>query len=298
MRIQDFAELLFLGAIWGASFILIKWAAPELGIFALVEIRAIGATLLLIPFVFIKRQQKDLIQYWRQLLIVGLINTAIPFCLFNYGLLHIEAGLAAILNGTAPMFGVLVAYLYLKETIGWWGLMGMLMGFAGVVLISYEQSTNADASIIPVLAILLATLCYGIAASYLKTKLSHVKPFAIAGGSQFFASLVLLPFALLNLPKAMPSVLAMSSTLVLAFVCTGLAYVLYFDLIAKIGAARALTVGYLVPLFGVFWGYIILHESLSATELTGGGLVLLGVMLATNVLARFKRKSPIVISKS
>lgn len=297
MRIQDFAELLFLGAIWGASFILIKWAAPELGIFALVEIRAIGATLLLIPFVFIKRQQKDLIQYWRQLLIVGLINTAIPFCLFNYGLLHIEAGLAAILNGTAPMFGVLVAYLYLKETIGWWGLVGMLVGFAGVVLISYEQSTNADASIVPVLAILLATLCYGIAASYLKTKLSHVKPFAIAGGSQFFASLVLLPFALLNLPEAMPSVLAMSSALVLAFVCTGLAYVLYFDLIAKIGAARALTVGYLVPLFGVFWGYIILQESLSATELTGGGLVLLGVMLATNVLARFKRKSPVVISK-
>lgn len=297
MRAQDFAELLFLGGIWGASFILIKWAAPELGVFALVEIRAVGATLLLIPFVFIKRQQKDLFQYWPQLLIVGLINTAIPFCLFNYSLLHIEAGLAAILNGTAPMFGVLIAYLYVKETIGWWGLVGMLVGFAGVVLISYEQTVGANASLLPVLAILLATLCYGIAASYLKTNLSHVKPFAIAGGSQFFTSLVLLPLALLNLPDVMPSSRAISSALVLAFVCTGLAYVLYFDLIAKIGVSKALTVGYLVPLFGVLWGYIILKESLSATELVGGGLVLLGVMLATNIMARFKRKPPTIVVK-
>ena len=292
MKAQDFAKLLILGAIWGASFMLIKWSAPEIGIFALVEIRALGASLLLIPFVFIKRQQKDLFQYWPQLLIVGLLNTAIPFCLFNYSLLHIEAGLAAILNGTVPMFGVVVAYFYVKETIGWGGLVGVLLGFAGVVLISYEQTTGAQAGLVPVLAILLATLCYGIAATYIKIKLSHIKPFAIAGGSQFFASLALLPLALLNLPEAMPSSRAISSALVLAFVCTGLAYVLYFDLIAKIGASRAITVGYLVPLFGVLWGYIILNESLSTTELAGGGLVLLGVMLATNILARFKRKQP------
>jgi drug/metabolite transporter (DMT)-like permease len=269
---------------------LIKWSAPEFGIFALVEVRALGATLLLIPFVFIKRQQKDLFQYWPQLLIVGALNTAIPFCLFNYSLLHIEAGLAAILNGTAPMFGTLIAYLYLKETIGWWGLVGVLLGFAGVVLISYGQIADVNASVLPVVAILVATLCYGIVASYLKQKLRHVKPFAIAGGSQFFAALMLMPLALLNLPDAMPSTRALGSALVLAFVCTGLAYVFYFDLIAKIGASRTLTVGYLVPLFGVLWGYVILNESLSPTELMGGGLVLVGVMLATNILARFKRK--------
>lgn len=290
MRIQDFAELLFLGAIWGASFMLMKWAAPEIGIFALVEIRVVGATLLLLPLVYIKGQQQELYQNWQAMLVVGLLNTAIPFCLFNYSLLHIEAGLAAILNGTAPMFGMLVAYLYLKETIGWWGLVGVLLGFAGVVLISYEQSTHANTSVVPVMAILLATLCYGIAASYLKQELSHVRSFAIAGGSQFFAALVLLPLALMNLPEATPSIGAMSSALVLAFVCTGLAYVLYFDLIAKIGASRALMVGYLVPLFGVLWGYIILNESLSSKELVGGALVLIGVMLATNIFARFSRK--------
>jgi drug/metabolite transporter (DMT)-like permease len=297
LRIQDFAELLLLGAIWGSSFMLIKWAAPEFGIFVLVEIRAIGAMLLLIPFIFLKRQQQDLFQHWPQLLVVGLLNTAIPFCLFNYSLLHIEAGLGAILNGTAPMFGILVAYLYLKETIGFWGLVGVLLGFAGVVLISYEQTTGSNASILPVVSILVATLCYGIAASYLKHKLSHVKPFAIAGGSQFFAAIALLPLALTNLPETMPSNRAFASALVLAFVCTGLAYVLYFNLIAKIGVSRAITVGYLVPLFGVLWGYIVLNESLSSSELAGGGLVLLGVMLATNFLSRFKRKPAVAMNK-
>lgn len=291
MKAQDFAELMILGAIWGASFMLIKWAAPEFGVFALVEIRAIGATLLLVPFVYFKQQQKDLFTYWPHLLFIGVINTAIPFCLFNYGLLHIEAGLAAILNGTAPMFGILVAYLFLKERIGAWGLLGMLLGFAGVVLISYEQNSGASASTLPILAILLATLCYGIAACYLKAKLSHVRPFAIAGGSQFFTALVLLPITLMNLPDAMPSMRAISSALILAFVCTGLAYVLYFDLISKVGASRAMIVGYLVPLFGVVWGYIVLNETLSSSELFGGALVLLGVMLATNIMARFKRKS-------
>lgn len=297
MRVQDFAKLLLLGAIWGASFMLIKWSAPEIGIFPLVEIRALGATLLLIPLVYFKRQQRDLFQYWPQLFIVGLLNTAVPFCLFNYSLLHIEAGLAAILNGTAPMFGVLVAYLFVKETIGWWGLLGMLLGFAGVVLISYEQTTGAQATVLPVLAVLGATLCYGIAASYLKAKLSHVKPFAVAGGSQFFAVLILLPLALFNIPEAMPSARAVTSALVLAFLCTGLAYVLYFDLIAKIGASRALTVGYLVPLFGVLWGYLILNESLSHAELLGGAFVLVGVMLATNVLTRFRSKPILPIVK-
>ena len=292
MKIQDFLELLLLGAIWGASFMLIKWSAPELGIFALVEVRAIGATLMLIPFVYLKRQQADLFTYWPHLLLVGLLNTAVPFCLFNYSLLHIEAGLAAILNGTAPMFGMLVAFLYLKEKISWLGLVGVLLGFAGVVLISYAQAINANASVVPVLAILLATLCYGVTACYLKKYLSHAKPFAIAGGSQFFAAIVLLPFALMNLPQSIPSPTAIASALVLAFACTGLAYVLYFDLIAKIGVSRALTVGYLVPLFGVIWGYVVLNETLTIRELAGGALIILGVMLATNVFAHLKRKMP------
>ncbi|MDT0595287.1 DMT family transporter [Glaciecola petra] len=302
MRIIDFIELLVLGAIWGSSFILMKWAVPEFGVFALVEVRAIGATLLLLPIVYVRKQHKDMFSYWQQLFIVGLLNTAVPFCLFNYAIEHVEAGLAAILNATAPMFGIIIAYLYLKETIGKWGLVGVLLGFFGVILISVEQtsvpSSNSTilnnnsvlADIVPILALLLATLCYGIAAVYLKSKLGHIKPFAIAAGSQLYSSLMLLPFALFTLPSSMPSMSAIASALFLAFVCTGLAYVLYFDLIAKIGASRAITVGYLVPLFAIIWAYMILDETLSTQVLIGGACILFGVMMATNMLAIIKAK--------
>lgn len=290
MSTVDLSKYLLLGLIWGASFMLIKWSAPEFGVFALVEIRAIGASLLLIPFVFLKGQQQDLLLYWSPLLLVGLLNTAIPFCLYNYALLSIDVGLAAILNGTAPMFGVLVAYLFLRETIGWWGLLGVLIGFFGVVLISIEQSTSMNAGVLSVVAILCATLCYGLAAVYMKSKLSHIKPFVLAGGSQLLTTFILLPFTIINFPETLPSAKAISSALVLAFICTGFAYVLYFDLIARIGASKALTVGYLIPVFGVMWGIAILNESLSLYELAGGALVLVGVMLATNIVSRFSKK--------
>lgn len=293
MKPTQFARLILLAVIWGASFLLIKWSAPEIGVFALVEIRALGATLLLIPLVYLQNNIQQIRQYWRQLAIVGVLNTAIPFCLFNYSLMDIEAGLAAILNATAPMFGVLIAYLFLKESIGKLGLLGVLLGFFGVVVISFEQIQGANTSVLPILAILLATCCYGIAAAYIKGKLSHINPFALAGGSQLFTTIILLPIALTSLPETMPSGRAISSALVLAFICTGLAYVLYFDLIAKVGPSRAMAVGYLIPLSGIIWGYLLLNESLSAAELGGGALIMLGVMFATNVIQRFFRKSVI-----
>lgn len=292
MKASDFAELLLLGAIWGASFIMMKEAVPAFGVFALVELRALGAILCLLPLVLIKRQGDDLIKHWPKLLLVGVINTAIPFCLFNYALLHLDAGLAAILNATAPMFGVLIAYLYLKESIGWLGIAGIGLGFAGVIVISLEQSAMQNqglSSLLPVLAALGATFCYGVAASFLKRYLSGAKPFAIAAGSQIFTAIVLAPLAIYHLPSEMPSASAWVSALTLAFLCTGVAYVMYFDLISKIGASRSMTVGYLVPLFGIFWGLVILGETLSFTALAGGSLILLGVMMATNAWTLLKR---------
>lgn len=299
MKSSDFAELLLLGAIWGASFMLMKEAVPAFGVFALVEIRALGAALLLVPIVLLKRQGMDLLRFWPQLIVVGAINTAIPFCLYNYSLLHIDAALAAILNATAPMFGVLIAYLYLRESIGFLGILGIGLGFAGVLLISVDQSiASANTgeginysvkSLLPVFAALGATFCYGLSASYLKKHLSQAKPFAIAAGSQLAAAVILAPLAIMHLPNTLPSASQWGSAMILALVCTGLAYVLYFNLIAKIGASRSITVGYLVPLFGILWGVLLLDETLSPKSLIGGAFIMLGVMLATNAWAVFKR---------
>ncbi|GLR71546.1 DMT family transporter [Agaribacter marinus] len=290
MRAKDFAELILLGAIWGASFMLMRAAVPEFGVFALVEVRAIGAALCLLPLVWLKKQGRDLFANWRHLFVVGLLNTAVPFSLYNYALGHIDSSLGAILNATAPMFGILVAWLYLRDHIGRWSVLGMLVGFTGVVVISFDQKTSESASLLPVFAALGAAICYAIAASYMKKHLSHAKPFAVAAGSQILAAAMLLPFAMWYLPTEMPSYNAWIAASILSIVCTGLAYVMYFDLIAKVGTSSAISVGYLIPMFGIFWGVLILDESLSFKQLFGAGLILLGVVLATNAIQLLRRK--------
>lgn len=288
MKTQDSAELLLLGAIWGASFMLMKEAVPAFGVFALVEFRAIGATLCLLPLVFLKRQQSDLVKHWKKLFVVGLLNTAIPFSLFNYAMYYLDAGLAAILNATAPMFGVVVAWLYLKEKIGYWGMLGVLLGFVGVVIISIDPSTSHKASflssLLPILAALAAAICYALSASYLKRHLSNAKPFAVAAGSQIASILLLFPLAITHLPTAMPSSDAWIAAVILAVFCTGLAYVMYFDLIDKIGPSKAITVGYLLPFFGIMWGVTVLDETLTLKQIIGSACVIVGVLLATNAM--------------
>ena len=291
MRLQDLAELLLLGAIWGASFMLMRTAAPEFGVFALVEVRALLALIFLMPFVLLSKQLGDLKKHWRGLLFVGAFNTGIPFCLFSFSSIHLEAGLNSILNGTAPMFGAIVAWLYLGDKISKSGVFGLSIGFAGVLVISEQTLGNTQLSILPILGALAATLCYGIAACFLKKHLSHAKPFAVAAGSQLFAAILIMPLAIMYWPQQAISEEAWRDAIILAVMCTGLAYVMYFRLIANVGASHALTVAYLVPLFGITWGFILLDEIISLQSIAGGCLIIFGVMLTTGVLNKvFKRR--------
>ncbi|MFT5543945.1 MAG: drug/metabolite transporter (DMT)-like permease [Glaciecola sp.] len=290
MKTSHLIELLLLGAIWGASFMLLKETVPAFGVFALVEVRALLAALFLLPIVFLTRQWTDLLANWSKLLFVGAMNTAIPFCLFAFTSLHLDAGLSAILNATAPMFGVVIAYFYLQDRIGVHGVIGTFLGFAGVVVISQDTQSANPVTLLPVLTALGATCCYGISACYMKKHLSGIKPFAVAAGSQVFAALILLPLALYTWPETNPDANSWWAALVLGIVCTGIAYVMYFDLIAKIGASQSMTVGYLVPVFGILWGMLVLDEVLSSYAMIGGSLIILGVMITTGIVKRRRSK--------
>ena len=291
MKTSHLIELLVLGAIWGASFMLMKATVPAFGVFALVEVRASVAALFLLPVVYFTRQWRDLSGNWAKLLFVGAINTAIPFCLFSYTSLHLDAGLTAILNGTAPMFGAIIAYFYLQDRIGVHGVIGTFLGFVGVVVISQDTQSASPVSLLPVATALGATCCYGIAACFMKKHLSGVKPFAIAAGSQVFAALLLLPFALYTWPEVNPNASTWGAALILAILCTGVAYIMYFDLIAKVGASQAMTVGYLVPMFGILWGMVVLGEVLSTYAMIGGSLIIIGLMITTGILKRLRMKT-------
>ena len=259
--------------------------------------RTLIASLLLLPLLFLYRQQSALRGQWPKLFLVGSLNTAIPFVLFGYATLTLSAGLTSILNTTTPMFGVVVAYLWFKDKLSMNAVFGILLGCLGVYLLMYDKIAVTPVPgeesniLLPVLAVMGAALCYAISANFTKRYLSHIKPLAQASGSQVAATVLLAPVSVFFLPQAVPSPLAITSVVLLGTVCTGIAYIIFFRLIAALGPANAMSVTYLIPVFGVFWGAVFLNEVVTASMLLGGGCILTGVALITGVIKLGRKKA-------
>jgi drug/metabolite transporter (DMT)-like permease len=193
--------------------------------------------------------------------------------------------MSAILNATAPLFGAAIAFFWLRERLPALRIAGFLVGFAGVaILVGGKPSFQAGGDGWAVVAILAATLSYGVGPNYTKRNLSRVSVLTVATGSQVAAAIVLLPFAFFTWPGALPSPAAWAAAIALGVACTGFAYILYFRLIANVGPTRALAVTFLIPPFGMLWGALFLHEPVTAGVLAGCAVILLGTALATGVL--------------
>lgn len=289
MKGRDLADLLALAALWGASFLFMRMGAVEFGPLALVFVRVGGASLLLLPLLWWQGHAAVLHRHWRPLLVVGLTNSALPFTFYALAALVLSTGLMAIFNATAPLWAALVAWVWLDDRPGASRSLGMLVGFAGVAALSIGKADwRADASgISPALGIaacVAATALYGFGANYTKKAVAAVPSLAVAAGSQLAATLLLAPLALATWPAKPPSVRAWGAALLLALLCTGLAYILYFRLIARLGAAGAISVTFLIPAFATLWGYLVLREVPSAEMLAGCAVILLGTALATGLL--------------
>ena len=286
MRASDAVELVTLAALWGASFLFMRLGAGEFGPVALAALRVAGATLLLLPLLHWQRQTALLRRHWRPILLLGITNSVLPFLAFSYAALSITAGLSAVFNAATPLFGAAIAWLWLNNRPTPARLVGLLIGFAGVVgLASDNASFRPGGSGWAVAACLGAALCYGLSANLAKKRLAGVPPLAVAAGSQVAATLVLALPALLFWPTAAPSVGAWGAAALLAFACTGIAYLLYFRLIAHIGPTNAVTVTFLIPAFAVLWGSAVLDESVSTAMLVGCAVIVIGTGLATGLLA-------------
>jgi len=289
LRPRDAAELVALAALWGGSFVLMRLGAGEFGPFALVALRVAGAALLLLPLLALRGQFGALRRHWRAILVVGVLNSALPFLGFAYAALSITAGLSAIFNATTPMFGAIVAWAWLGDRLAWSRWLGIGVGFAGVAVLAWSNASHPAAfkpggSGWAVVACVGASVCYGIAANYTKRRLTGVAPLAVAAGSQLGAALVVALPAWWYWPAIAPSTSAWVAVALLAFACTGVAYILYFRLIANAGPGNAIAVTYLVPLFGALWGGLLLGEGVTAAMLGGGAVILLGTALATGML--------------
>ncbi|HEY2862616.1 MAG TPA: DMT family transporter [Casimicrobiaceae bacterium] len=281
MNGRDVARLLALAALWGASFAFMRVAVPALGPVWLAWCRVTLAFVALLAVAIGRGSVPSLAAHWRSYLVIGTINSALPFVLFCFAEQYVTASTAAVLNATSPFFGALGGAFWLGEALGARRLAGMALGLGGVALLVGWQPEPWTAQMIAgILACLAAALCYGLASIYAKARMKGIPSGAIALYSQLGAALVLLPALPFAAIPSTPSPLVVGNVLALSLASTALAYLLYFRLIADVGPTRALTVTFLIPLFGVLWGALFLGESLAANTLSGCALILAGTWLA------------------
>lgn len=272
-------ELALLGAIWGGSFLLMRVAAPVFGPVALVELRLAFGTLLLLPF---------LLAAWPRvrpvlgkLALIGLLNSAVPFLLFAWAAERAPAGIPAIANATTVMFAAVFAFFLFGERLDVRRVLGLVAGFAGVAVLTSDRSGGGQIAAAAI-AGTLASACYGLAANLVRRHLVDLPSGAVAAATLGCSALLLAVPAIASWPAsaAQASGADWGAAILLGTLCSGLAYLLYFRLIGRIGAARAATVTYLVPLFAVAWAWLLLSEPLLPTMAIAGALILGGVALS------------------
>jgi len=284
MAITDILLLLGLSAIWGSSFIFIRYLVPLIGPVATADIRMFLAGAVLVVLFLAIRFKSDWRKNWRRFLIIGVLNSAIPFVLYSIAALYLPAAMEAIFNSMSPMFGAIFAAFWLAERLTVAKIAGLVLGIAGVVVMSSlgNLPANIETSL-SILACLLAPMCYGLAGVYIKRRAGGVKPLAIAGGSQLLGGLALMPFLLAS-PLPLSALSAPVVLLVVAFalLCSALAYVIYYKLIADVGPTKALTVTFLIPVFAMLWGVLLIGESVTPSMAAGAVIILAGTFLVTS----------------
>lgn len=295
MKASDLKDLVLLGALWGASFLFMRMSAADFGPAPLVFVRVAGACLFLLPLLLWRRQGAALLQHWRPIALVGLINTALPFLMFVVAAYVLTAGLMAVFNATAPIWGALVAWAWLKERPSGSRLLGLALGLAGVVGLAwgkadFKPGADGVSPALGIAACVVATVLYGAAANYSRKALAGVAPLAVATGSQLSAAAITLLPAWWWWPTTAPSTNAWGAAMVLALACTGLAYLLYFRLIANVGATQATSVALLIPAFAMVWGWLVLGEQPTLHMLLGCGVILAGTALSTGLLKLPRRR--------
>jgi len=286
-------EFILLSALWGASFLFMRLGAAEFGALPTAAVRVSIASVFLLPLLLARGLWPALVEHRKKLLVLGMLNSGLPFAAISFALLSLSTGLSSLLNATVPLFGALVAWVWLKDRPHGLKVLGLLIGFVGVAMLAWgKASFKPDASGLSsgwaVVACLFACLCYGISASYTKRFFVGVPSLVIATGSQIGASIGLALPALWLWPAQMPSAKAWLALLAVGVLCTGVAYVLYFRLIAKIGAAGSLTVTFLIPVFAVLYGALFLGESVTRWMLLCGTIILCGTALSVD-LFRLRR---------
>ncbi|WP_299138226.1 DMT family transporter [uncultured Vibrio sp.] len=272
-----------LAAIWGGSFLFMRIAANPLGPAVLIEARVLCAAITLLLVSFYLKRKLSFNAHAKHFFILGLFNTALPFLFFAYAAQTLNASTLAILNSTAPIWAAIIGAIWTKTALESKVLLGLGIGVTGVcVLVGWDAMNIGQEAIIPIFAAVMAAFSYGIASNYTKTA-PKVEAFNNAHGSMWAAVLIVLPFVFFIPMREAPDLTITTSVILLGSVCTGLAYLLYFNLINELGAPSALSVTFLIPVFGILWGNLFLDEAIGINTVVGSILVITGTMLVTGL---------------
>jgi drug/metabolite transporter (DMT)-like permease len=287
-----------LGALWGASFLFMRMGADQFGSIALAGMRAIGAAVCSLPLLASRQRIGEMRTHWRPIAVVGIANSALPFLLFSYAAQSLPAGVSAISDAIAPLLVALSGWLLFGERLDAIRASGLVIGLTGVVwlvagTVGFAHGHGSTPTGWAMVACVGANVCYAVGGHYSQRRLRGVTPLSVATGSQLAAAVLLLPFTVWMWPAKTPSVQAWLAMFGLAAACTSLAYVLFYRLMARIGATRSMAVLYLIPVFGVLWGLIFLHEPVTVTMAGGCAVILLGVALTTGFLRLRPRVVPL-----
>jgi drug/metabolite transporter (DMT)-like permease len=287
--------LLIVAGIWGASYLFIKVAVREIEPTAMMDLRLILASAVLVPFLVLRLGAGGAVAELRATgwgaVILGISNMAFPFVLIAWGEKHIDSGVAAIANATVPLFVALLAIRFNpSERVRGWRLVGVFLGLLGVAVLSGLHPEGGWWGVAGAVAVVVASLSYASANLFTQHRFPQTSPLVITTASCLAASLVLLPFALVQLPDQMPSWKALASVAALGIAGTALALLFFYAMLNRYGASRASLVTYLLPPFALVYGVLFLDEQIALNVLLGLALILAGVALGSGLLQLARRR--------
>ena len=281
MRAWDAGRWLLLATLWSLQYIFMRLSVPTFGPGIVADGRAIFSALFLVPWmIFVTREAIGLRLHWRDQLMVALVNNVLPFLCFAYAASGIPASYLAVMNGMVPLWSAVIAAPVLKEPLGARRIIGFVLGIAGVALIVNLGPVEPDGrTVLAALAGMLGAAFWGWAGVVIRQRTGRVPALSLATGSILFCLLILSPAWVQVPPPSAWTPTAVGALIALGLLCSGLAYLPFFTLVRDIGPTRTLTVGLAVPVLGIFWGWLLLGETVTAPMLVGAGLVLLALAL-------------------
>lgn len=271
---------LFLAAVWGASFMFMRIGVPEFGVYVFSSLRVTIAGLLLLPFLFSSQRFKEVRHAWLRLSIIGFISTGLPFLLFSFALQSLSASVGSVINAAVPIITGIIAYMFFHEKLSVRQWLGLIVGLIGVSVLMWDGLSQGSAPLKAFLAALGACSCYAIGGNLTKHYLSNVSAITTAASGLTVSGLLMLPLMIWWFPKSPISLTAWSAALGIAALSTAVAMVMFYALIKALGPTKTVTITLVIPVFGIFWGMLLLDEQLTFKIALGSLIILCGTALS------------------